>query len=348
MKRLYLAALLATGSGIAIAAPGAQAQAVQADYDIAAQRLADALNEYSRISARDVIGASRLVEGRRSAEVKGRLAPEVALARLLSGTGLVAELVDGTLILRAQKDRGLARAATDERADAAIIVTGTRIRGTGPVGSPVTTIDREALDRSGRATVAEFIQTIPQNFSGGPAEANVGYSARGYANSNLSYGTGINLRGLGSGSTLTLFDGARPALGGSSGAFTDLSLIPSGAIERIEILTDGASRSRPMLRIDFARYGGRKEQSPLLLQTLEAGPESGCLGRAVRTDNRHEPAAVPQPRKRGGNMAERNIAHRPVDMGRRREGRVHEHHIGHPALAEAIVDRGRVVPGHRS
>lgn len=65
--------------------------------------------------------------------------------------------------------------------------------------------------------------------------------AIGNAGTNLGFGSGINLRGLGSGSTLTLFDNSRPALGGGAGAFTDLSLVPSVAIERVEILTDGAS-----------------------------------------------------------------------------------------------------------
>ncbi|HWT44172.1 MAG TPA: TonB-dependent receptor [Sphingopyxis sp.] len=241
MKRLYLAALLATGSGLAIGAPSAAAQTGQTDYDIAAQGLADAIREYSRVSGRDVIAASSLVEDRRSSGVKGRLSPEAALARMLAGTGLMAELVDGALVLRAQENSALGDAKPAGNPDAAIIVTGTRIRGTGPVGSPVTVIDRAELDRSGRATLADFIQTIPQNFSGGPTEANIGMSARGNAISNIGLGTGINLRGLGPGATLTLFDGARPALGGASGAFTDLSLVPSAIIERVEILTDGAS-----------------------------------------------------------------------------------------------------------
>ncbi len=164
----------------------------------------------------------------------------MALSRLLEGTGLTTEIVDGVLVLRAGNGAATEAGSTDARDDA-IIVTGTRIRGAGPVGSPVTTIDREALDQSGRATLADFIQTIPQNFSGGPTEAVTGSTARGNAGTNLGFGSGINLRGLGSGSTLTLFDGARPALGGGAGAFTDLSLVPSVAIERIEILTDGAS-----------------------------------------------------------------------------------------------------------
>ena len=250
MKRLYLASLLATASGFAMAAPSAQAQTGDAYYDIAAQRLDDALREYSRVSGRDVIAASSLLAGRRGTAVRGRLAPDAALDRLLSDTGLIAERVEGTLVLRERGDGTIAAAGAPTGATAqavnlatadAIVVTGTRIRGTGPVGSPVATIDRETLDRSGRATLADFIQTIPQNFSGGPAEANIGTSARGNAASNIGYGTGINLRGLGTGSTLTLLDGTRPALSGASGAFADISMLPSLAVERLEILTDGAS-----------------------------------------------------------------------------------------------------------
>ena len=194
MKRLYLASLLATASGFAMAAPSAQAQTGDAYYDIAAQRLDDALREYSRVSGRDVIAASSLLAGRRGTAVRGRLAPDAALDRLLSDTGLIAERVEGTLVLRERGDGTIAAAGAPTGATAqavnlatadAIVVTGTRIRGTGPVGSPVATIDRETLDRSGRATLADFIQTIPQNFSGGPAEANIGTSARGNAASNI-------------------------------------------------------------------------------------------------------------------------------------------------------------------
>src|SRR3546814_2432026 len=117
--------------------------------------------------------------------------------------------------------------ACPTRLSSVLDVTGPRIRGSGTAGSPLIEVGRDTLDRSGRTTLADFIQTIPQNFSGGPAEANVGTSARGNAASNIGYGTGINLRGLGTGSTLTLIDGARPALGGASGAFADVSMLRS-------------------------------------------------------------------------------------------------------------------------
>ena len=271
MKPIVMAALLATGSCLALSAPTARAQTAETEFDIPAQRLADALRAYSEATGRDVIAASQLLEGRRSSAVRGRLSPDAALTRLLAGTGLVAERVDNTLVLRV-------KSAPADDTDAAIIVTGTRIRGTGPIGSPVTVIDRAALDQSGRATITDFLQTIPQNFSGGPAEANVGTSARGYANTNLAYGSGINLRGLGSGSTLTLFDGARPALGGGSGAFTDLSLVPSAAIESIEILTDGASAvygSDAVAGVVNIRFRNRFEGAET---RLRAGTADGDFG----------------------------------------------------------------------
>lgn len=276
MKMKLLAAMLASTAAIAIPAQAARAQDQQTGYDIGSQRLADALRLYSETSGREVVASSTLIDGKRSSRVTGRLPADAALDRLLAGTGLVVQVVDGAFVIRpgnADAEAGQTAAASE-----AIIVTGTRIRGAGPVGSPVTTIDRETLDRSGRATLADFIQTIPQNFSGGPTEANVGYSARGYANSNLSYGTGINLRGLGSGSTLTLFDGARPALGGSSGAFTDLSLIPSAAIERIEILTDGASAiygSDAIAGVVNVRFRNRFEGAET---RLRAGTADGGFG----------------------------------------------------------------------
>jgi outer membrane receptor protein involved in Fe transport len=246
MRVKFLVAVLAsTTAPIALQVPAAYAQTAEQTYDIASQDLAAALRHYSETSGREVIAASEVIEGKRSARVRGNLGADAALKRLLAGTGLIAESVDGTLIIREGKGQRFAENAIGHTGgqitDPQIIVTGTRIRGAGAIGSPLTTVDRDALDRSGRATLSDFLQTIPQNFSGGPGEATFGATARSNANTNLNFGSGINLRGLGSASTLTLFDGVRPAMGGAWGAFTDLSLIPSSAIDRIEILTDGAS-----------------------------------------------------------------------------------------------------------
>ncbi|AXU20355.1 hypothetical protein C7W88_16885 [Novosphingobium sp. THN1] len=74
----------------------------------------------------------------------------------------------------------------------------------------------------------------------GPNEGTLGFTQRNNANANIASGASINLRGLGTSSTLTLVDGNRLALGAAS-SIVDISLIPASAIERIEVLADGAS-----------------------------------------------------------------------------------------------------------
>lgn len=124
-----------------------------------------------------------------------------------------------------------------------VIVTGTNIRGSPPSSSPVTVYNREAIDRTGAATVEAFVRTIPQNFAsiGADTLASSGSSNNIEGLTNSTFGSAVNLHGLGAGSTLTLVNGHRLAPSGTDGLLTDVSLIPMNAIERIEVLTDGAS-----------------------------------------------------------------------------------------------------------
>ena len=124
-----------------------------------------------------------------------------------------------------------------------IIVTGTNIRGTRPIGSTVISISADDLVSSGRSTAGDFLRELPSNFAGG-----VGFSDNvqggqdaGVIGSNLTGGQGVNLRGLGALSTLVLVNGRRVAAAGQFGDFVDISTIPTAAIERVEILQDGAS-----------------------------------------------------------------------------------------------------------
>src|SRR6202789_3067941 len=61
------------------------------------------------------------------------------------------------------------------------------------------------------------------------------------SSTNSVNGNAPNLRGLGSGATLVLINGHRVAPGNSDGSFVDISMIPLTAVERVEIVTDGAS-----------------------------------------------------------------------------------------------------------
>jgi outer membrane receptor protein involved in Fe transport len=231
MARIRAAALLAA-SITALAAGCANAQD-RRNFDIPPEDLSAALRLFARQSGVAIVASPTLVGGRRSPGTSGELEPGRALDRLLAGTGFRADLVDGAFVVR--RDGAAPMPEQD------IVVTGTRIRGAAPIGSPVTVIDRQSIERSGRATVADYIQTLPQNFGGGPSEGGYGYNVQHGAGSNTGFGASIDLRGLGTESTLVLFDGNRPPLGGEEGAFADTSLIPTTAIDRIEILSDGAS-----------------------------------------------------------------------------------------------------------
>ncbi|MBX3711359.1 MAG: TonB-dependent receptor [Lysobacter sp.] len=120
-----------------------------------------------------------------------------------------------------------------------IVVTGSRIKRSEVEGpSPVTVISTEQLQREGFVTVADTLRTITQNAGSSQNELN---SAGGFTPN----GSPINLRGLGEGRTLLLINGRRAAdypfpYNGQSN-FQNFGNIPTAAVERIEILSGGAS-----------------------------------------------------------------------------------------------------------
>jgi iron complex outermembrane receptor protein len=123
-----------------------------------------------------------------------------------------------------------------------IQVTGTRIKG-GTTASPVITIGSERIQEEGFTDLGEVIRSIPQNFSGGQnpgVAAGATAGAGGIANQNITGGSSLNLRGLGPDATLTLLNGRRFSYGGFAQA-VDISAIPVEAVDRIEIVADGAS-----------------------------------------------------------------------------------------------------------
>jgi iron complex outermembrane receptor protein len=114
-----------------------------------------------------------------------------------------------------------------------IQVTGSRIRRADMEGAlPITVIDRTAIEFSGQTSVADLLRNTNFN-SAGSARPQSGSSAQGVSS--------VNLRGLGADRTLILIDGRRLPKSPSTGATQDLNSIPTAIIERIEILTDGAS-----------------------------------------------------------------------------------------------------------
>ncbi len=118
------------------------------------------------------------------------------------------------------------------------MVTGSRIRRkdlTTP--APVTVVTRQQFEQSGRMTIGDFLQTIPEQGNAPNFQLNTG---------GINYGadgtTRINLRSLGVQRTLVLINGRRVVPSGlGADAAVDLNTIPTEAVERIEVLKEGAS-----------------------------------------------------------------------------------------------------------
>ncbi len=131
---------------------------------------------------------------------------------------------------------GLMGAAHAQQAPAAVIeevvVTGTRIQNANLVASsPVTQIDGEDFKFSGTTRVEDLLNTYPQmapSFDSFTVNPTTGFAT-------------ADLRGLGSNRTLVLVNGRRLPPGGIRSEARDLNQIPAAMIQRVEVLTGGAS-----------------------------------------------------------------------------------------------------------
>jgi iron complex outermembrane receptor protein len=131
---------------------------------------------------------------------------------------------------------------TADEADApAIIVTGSRIkRDPNNSALPLTVITTEDLAKEGISSPEQFVSLLSSNGNGADNLA---------SNSDVTSGaqrgtnglSAANLRGQGSASTLVLLNGRRVAAHGLTGSAVDVNQIPFAALERIEVLKDGAS-----------------------------------------------------------------------------------------------------------
>ena len=103
--------------------------------------------------------------------------------------------------------------------------------------APVDVITREQIERSGQSTVADVLRNLPANTGASFGES--------FSNSFAPGAAGISLRGLGQKTTLVLINSRRVSGYGFAqnlqDSFVDLNSIPTSAVERIEILKDGAS-----------------------------------------------------------------------------------------------------------
>lgn len=142
---------------------------------------------------------------------------------------------------------GLAQAQTSANSDAAIaptgqggtpsgeiVITGSRVISNGnQAPTPVTVVPTERLLQTAPSNIPDALNRLPQ-FAAQPSTRNIG-NAQGNATGNF-----LNLRRFGSNRNLILLDGSRLPPTAASGA-VDTNTIPQALIERVEVVTGGAS-----------------------------------------------------------------------------------------------------------
>ncbi|PQA87846.1 TonB-dependent receptor plug domain-containing protein [Hyphococcus luteus] len=147
----------------------------------------------------------------------------------------ISRLLQGTVLSSAVLAMAAPAVAQDETTtDDTIIVTGSRLPQANLVGaSPVNQVNAEEFSYRGVIRVEDLLNDLPQVFASNSA---------GDANGATGTAT-VDLRGLGTVRTLVLQNGRRLPAGspGAGGIAPDLNFIPGGLVERVDVLTGGAS-----------------------------------------------------------------------------------------------------------
>ena len=119
-----------------------------------------------------------------------------------------------------------------------MVVTGSRLsQDLGEHAGQVIVLTAEDIQATGEVTLERVLRQLPENLN--PTTERYGSNLNTVANFTAS--STVNLRGLGSESTLVLVDGKRIGYNGILGGVTDVSSIPLSQVERIEVVLDGAS-----------------------------------------------------------------------------------------------------------
>lgn len=142
-------------------------------------------------------------------------------------------LLIGTLLSSAMLASAVPSFAQDADNSDEIIVTGSRLNVNPNLTSanPVLTVDDAEIASRGTVNIEDLTNNLPQVFAGQAAEVANGASGT----------STLNLRGLGATRTLTLIDGRRLPYGSSTFSPANLDLVPTALVDRVEILTGGAS-----------------------------------------------------------------------------------------------------------
>ena len=169
--------------------------------------------------------------GQQTKPNKNRLSRAIQLASAqIAGIGLASTALISAPVFSQEQEDEIASPALEE-----VFITGSRIKRTSDYqeGSQVVSIDRAEIDALGSLIISDVLRGSPLNAYGSFNERS-GSSAQSNAV--------IDLRGLGEERTLVTIDGRRMVGSPNQGAaIININMIPMAAVERVDILADGAS-----------------------------------------------------------------------------------------------------------
>jgi iron complex outermembrane receptor protein len=253
---------------IGLALGGDVHASVKKPTNIPAQPLGAALQALAKDRNFQVVFVTEEVNSLRTPGAVGELTTEEALQQLLEGTGLRFGYLDemtviivpasagaNTDALPPQSAQGTGANLPAERprvpglnaivqAPASklpeeITITGSRLHvAPAATASPLTVITQQEIEMRGFSTVEDTIVSLPQNYSTINAATTLDNSMNSINSQGLS---AADLHGLGPENTLILVNGRRRAPFPGLPDIVNLNTIPAGSIDRIEIMTDGAS-----------------------------------------------------------------------------------------------------------
>ena len=208
--------------------------------NIPEQPLSETLIELGRKSKVSIIFSHRMVRELRSTHLEGELPLLQALGLALNNMPLQYRIISpkAVAIVKANQPQtndieGNAKDRIEEVVVRGTPITGSRLRRTETMGfAPVEVLTAKELSLSGSQSLSDQLKFVPI-ISGNSTSTAVSNGGDGTAT--------VTLRGLPASNTLVLLNGQRTASNGFGGDAVDLNTIPAGAIERVEILKDGAS-----------------------------------------------------------------------------------------------------------
>ena len=216
------------------------------ELEIKEQKIGPALMELGQHAGVQIIVPQGVGNSMELSAVNGAYTLTEALDLMLKGSGLRYEFTsDNVVAIKAddqqQDEASNTREDTNEEVDEEITVTGSRLaRNASEIASNMIVLDAQDLRASGESTLQGALRRLPQNVNGASEVAPL-FGGGFNGAKNITGGSTINLRGLGSESTLVLVDGRRIGKSGIFGGSSDINGIALNSVERVEVILDGAS-----------------------------------------------------------------------------------------------------------